>query len=52
VYSVGRPFSGGGYTASPGTDQASSGDTAMRSVILPVVMFQIIISVAMESGPS
>jgi len=43
---------GGGGGVDPGTAQALSVVTAMRSVILPLVMFHTMLSVANESGPS
>ena len=41
---------GGGFE--PGTAQAWSGDTAIRSRTESFVMFQTMLSVASESGPS
>ena len=43
---------GGGGGVAPGTDQASSVDTVIRSVILSFVMFQTILSAASDKGPS
>lgn len=54
VIESGTVHAAGGYGGgvAPGTDQASSGDTSMRSVILSLLMFHTMLSVASDNGPS